>query len=617
MEELLAVLMGIVEGLTEFLPVSSTGHLIIAGDLSGFEARVGKDAAAAFEIIIQLGAILAVVAAYPRRFTGLLRFADTRGLAGLRGLGLLAITSLPAALLALVARGAIQEHLFNKTTVSIALIVGAVWILLVERFRPPTKVENVDAITWKQALAVGLFQCLSLWPGMSRSASTILGGMIAGVDRKAATEYSFFAAVPIMIAATCYEFYKSYAILEQARFEILAIGFVVSFISAWIAVKTFIHFLGRHTLAPFAWYRLVVGGVVLWMAFSETIVQIAWESWLLLGQMAPYLLLGFVVAGVLSVCISPKFVERHLGGRGYGPVLKASLLGVPLPLCSCSVIPVATSLRRHGASRAATTSFLISTPQTGVDSIAVTYALLGTVFAVYRPLAALASGLLGGLLVLLFVRRNHDAEPTRTEVPTCCECHRSDKAAGNLFVRAMRHGLVTLPRDIGWQLLLGVFVAGAITALAPPGEWHSYLGGGIMGILLAMAIGVPIYVCDTASVPLVVGLMHLGASPGAALAFLIAGPATNAAMIAAMWKFLGPRAMALYLLTIVVSAVGGGLTLDWLFDTLNVGPHLPAEHVHHAAASVGKSSAWAIAILGVIAFSYWAKTRDNQWEERE
>jgi len=265
-EYFLAALMGVVEGLTEFLPVSSTGHLIIVGHYSGFKNLMGPDATKAFEIIIQLGAILAVVAAYPRRFTGLLRFRDNRGLTGFRGIGLLTITSVPAAIVGLLFHEAIHKHLFNNKYVSIALIVGAIWIFAVERFRPQTRVDSVDAITWKEALAIGLFQCLSLWPGMSRSASTILGGMIVGVERKAATEYSFFAAVPIMIAATLYEFYKSYTLFEAAQLQILAIGFIVSFVSAWVAVKSFIHFLGRHTLEPFAWYRLIVGGVVLWMA---------------------------------------------------------------------------------------------------------------------------------------------------------------------------------------------------------------------------------------------------------------------------------------------------------------------------------------------------------------
>ena len=145
-------------------------------------------------------------------------------------------------------------------------------------------------------------------------------------------------------------------------------------------------------------------------------VRIAWESWAVLGEMAPYLLFGFLMAGILSICISPEFIERHLGGRGFGPVVKAAIFGVPLPLCSCGVIPVAASFRRHGASRAATASFLLSTPQTGVDSIAVTYALLGGAFAVYRPIVALATGLLGGLLVMLFARSIQNGASCRPSV---------------------------------------------------------------------------------------------------------------------------------------------------------------------------------------------------------
>ncbi len=266
MEAVLAALMGIVEGLTEFLPISSTGHLILVGHFSGFDALVGKDVATAFDIVIQLGAILAVVAAYPGRFVGLLHFDDNRGLTGLRGIGLLMITSIPASVAGLLFHGVIRDRLFNPITVAAALAAGAVWILLVERFRPRPRVEGVDLLTWKDALTIGLFQCLSLWPGMSRSASTILGGMMTGVERKTATEYSFFAAVPIMVAATSYEFYKNFAIFQAAQLKILAIGFVVSFIFAWLAVKFFIHFLGRHTLVPFGWYRLALAAVAMVLA---------------------------------------------------------------------------------------------------------------------------------------------------------------------------------------------------------------------------------------------------------------------------------------------------------------------------------------------------------------
>jgi len=264
MENIYAVIMGVVEGLTEFLPISSTGHLILVDHLLGFKQLVGEDFAKAFEVIIQLGAILAIVAAYPHRFLGLLNFREKKGFSGFHGISLLVITSIPAALLGFAVEKRIDQYLFNPATVAAALAVGAVWILTVEWISPRPKKEGVDSLTWKEALAVGLFQCLSLWPGMSRSASTILGGMISGVDRKTATEYSFFAAVPIMIAATLYKLIKCYHLLTPNRFTMLAIGFVVSFIFAWLAVKFFIHYLSRHTLVPFGWYRLIVAGLVVW-----------------------------------------------------------------------------------------------------------------------------------------------------------------------------------------------------------------------------------------------------------------------------------------------------------------------------------------------------------------
>jgi undecaprenyl-diphosphatase len=268
MQNLLAALMGLVEGLTEFLPISSTGHLVLAGNLSGFDAEVGKEMANAFKIVIQLGAILAIVAVYPGRFTRLLQFGDNRGLSGFRGLGLLAITSLPAAVLGLLAHHRI-EALFQDRAVVAALAVGAVWILAVENYRPRVKVEGLDSLTWKDALNVGLFQCLSLWPGMSRSACTILGGMMTGVERKTATEYSFLAAVPIMTAATLFEFYKKHALILAGNKTVFAVGFVVSFVSAWLAVKVFLRFVGNHTLTPFGWYRLAAAATALaWLRMS-------------------------------------------------------------------------------------------------------------------------------------------------------------------------------------------------------------------------------------------------------------------------------------------------------------------------------------------------------------
>ena len=333
------------------------------------------------------------------------------------------------------------------------------------------------------------------------------------------------------------------------------------------------------------------------------LAKIVSESWAVLGDMAPYLLFGFGVAGVLSVVVSPEWVQRHLGAAGLRSVVKASLWGVPLPLCSCGVIPVAASMRRHGASRAATTAFLLSTPQTGVDSIAVTYALLGPVFAIFRPISALVCGLLGGILVLLFGEScGNGAAPA--EVPQCAEeCCTGDRSR-HILVRAARYGLVTLPRDLGVALLVGVLLAGGMAALAPPNGLQVYLGGGIVSILLMMLVGIPLYVCATASVPIAAGLMYLGASPGAALAFLIAGPASNAAAFTTIWKVLGRRTALLYLLTVALSAVACGLLLDLLVPLVQSWLPRLTTGVQAAEESGWWSSVWAIVLLAVLAMSY-------------
>ncbi len=289
------------------------------------------------------------------------------------------------------------------------------------------------------------------------------------------------------------------------------------------------------------------------------------QCWLVMLEMAPYLLFGFALAGLMSIWISPAWTERHLGGRGIGPVIKATLLGVPLPLCSCSVIPVVASMRRHGASRAAATLFLLSTPQTGVDSIAVTYALLGPVFAVFRPIAAIVTGLLGGTLVLAAGNgKSAEADAPPECKDSCCSGDRSRPA----WLRAVQYGFVTLPRDLVWPLLAGVAIAGAISAGLPEDYIHEHLGAGTASILVLMAAGIPLYICATASVPIAAGLIHLGASPGAALAFLIVGAATNPAAVTTVWKLLGRRTLVVYLATVALSAFACGFALDGVYRVL-------------------------------------------------
>jgi undecaprenyl-diphosphatase len=264
MQYWLAAVMGLVEGLTEFVPISSTGHLILADQLLGFDRVIGPEIAKAFEVFIQLGAVLAVVVAYPQRFADLLRLRENRGFSGLRGLSLLVLTTIPAAVVGLALHHFIKERLFNPRMVAGSLFVGGLWILAVEALRFQPRKEGLDSVTWREALAVGLFQCFALWPGMSRSAATILGGMMTGLERRTATEYSFFAAVVVIPAAGAFDLYKVLPLLHAAHLPVFAIGTVVSFVSGWLAVKFLIQFLSRHSLVAFGWYRLPLALLVLW-----------------------------------------------------------------------------------------------------------------------------------------------------------------------------------------------------------------------------------------------------------------------------------------------------------------------------------------------------------------
>jgi uncharacterized membrane protein YraQ (UPF0718 family) len=316
--------------------------------------------------------------------------------------------------------------------------------------------------------------------------------------------------------------------------------------------------------------------------------SIAVEFWVTVAEMSPYLLFGFFVAGLLSVLVSQSFVERHLGGRGLWPLLKASVFGVPLPLCSCGVIPVSMSLHRHGASKGATVSFLLSTPQTGVDSIFVTLSLLGPVFAIFRPFAAFATGIIGGGLVDALAHRRGDEE----DLPPKCkeECCSDDVGPGR-FARGMRYGFVTLPRDIGKAMLIGLVVAALISAIVPDGYFAEKLGTGILAMVVMMILGIPVYVCATASVPVAAALIMKGLSPGAALVFLMTGPATNAASFATIWKTMGSRTALTYIATVAGCALLSGILLDYLATgvdlTVVAKPHwmLPGA-VKHAAALV-------------------------------
>jgi uncharacterized membrane protein YraQ (UPF0718 family) len=333
--------------------------------------------------------------------------------------------------------------------------------------------------------------------------------------------------------------------------------------------------------------------------FAKSIIV---DFWATVAEMSPYLLFGFFVAGALSVLLPQRLVERHLGGGGVWPLLKASLFGIPLPLCSCGVIPVSMSLHKHGASKGSTISFLLSTPQTGVDSIFVTLSLLGPVFAIFRPLAALVTGLVGGGLVNTFGQNREDTSQQPAECSDeCCSSEKTGRV-----VRGLKYGFVTLPRDIGKAMLVGLVIAAIISAVRPDDLFaEKLLGPGIFAMVVMMILGIPVYVCATASVPIAAALILKGLTPGAALVFLITGPATNAAAFTTIWKVLGRRTAIVYLLTVVVSALGAGLLLDLMFPDL--GPSVRT-HLHEMEPSVlGHISA--VVLLAVLGFAVLRGTK--------
>jgi undecaprenyl-diphosphatase len=257
------LILGIVEGLTEFLPISSTGHLILVSDLLNFNDEKGK----VFTIVIQLGAILAVCWEYRVKLRHVVTDIGSRQDANRFVLNLL-IAFLPAAILGLLFIKTIKQHLFHPVPVALAFIVGGLLILWAERRPHVVDVERVEDMDWKHALKVGLAQCLALIPGTSRSGATIIGGLLFGLSRKAATEFSFFLAIPVMFAATCYDLYKNRDILHLDDASVFAIGFVASFISALLAVRGLLRFVSQHDFSVFAWYRIGFGIIVLITAYS-------------------------------------------------------------------------------------------------------------------------------------------------------------------------------------------------------------------------------------------------------------------------------------------------------------------------------------------------------------
>lgn len=304
----------------------------------------------------------------------------------------------------------------------------------------------------------------------------------------------------------------------------------------------------------------------------------------LINEMSPYLLLGFLLAGLMHAFVPGQLYSRYLSAPNFSSVVRAALLGVPLPLCSCGVIPTAMSLRREGASRGATTSFLVATPQTGVDSIIATWSLMGLPFAIVRPIAALCTALFGGVMVNTF-DADGDGAHSVPAVPAqasaaghhhpaeggccadggcgCCGGARAASFTGRMK-EALHYAFVDMMADIGKWLVIGLVVAALITVFVPASFFSVFADNSLLSMLLVLALAVPMYLCATGSIPIAVALMIKGLTPGAGLVMLMAGPASNVASILVIRKVLGARTQMIYLASIIIGAVAFGLAIDYL-----------------------------------------------------
>ncbi len=292
-----------------------------------------------------------------------------------------------------------------------------------------------------------------------------------------------------------------------------------------------------------------------------TITQKMKEIIELINQMSPYILLGFLLAGLMHAFVPNGIYRKYLGGGSLRSVINAALLGVPLPLCSCGVIPTAMSLRREGASRGATVAFLISTPQTGVDSIIATYSLMGLPFALLRPIVAFITAIFGGFLV-----NRVEAEKMSKEEGTAA-MDNAVNAPTTLTQKisiALKYAYVDMIQDIGRWLMVGLVVAGLITVFVPDSFFSLFADNSLLSMLMVLLFSIPMYLCATGSIPIAVALMIKGLSPGTALVLLMAGPAVNAASMLVISKVMGKKTMMLYLTSIIAGAMGFGLAIDHL-----------------------------------------------------
>ena len=373
------------------------------------------------------------------------------------------------------------------------------------------------------------------------------------------------------------------------------------------------------------------------MAIFSNIAAATWEVYLVAS---PFILLGLVCAGLVHVLVPNDRIARWLGAPGLASTAKAALLGVPLPLCSCSVVPVTIELSRKGASREASLAFLVSTPETGVDSILLTYGLMGPVMAVARPVAALVTSFVAALGSMVWPERGAAAisPPPQPEIEDCCEGETTTAGEGSRTRRALHYGLVEMVDEIGpWLVVglvnhedlrarqvVGLVLTGLITALVPEETIRAIVGSGPRALVTLLLLGIPLYMCASASTPIAAALLLKGVSPGAALVFLLAGPATNASSLVLIARFFGKR----FLLLFLASVVGSTLLLGWGLDTvlewvsIDVTPALvePESEVVHGLALASAMAMALLLVASLVRGSWTAAYRDlksdlRSWRE--
>jgi len=322
-------------------------------------------------------------------------------------------------------------------------------------------------------------------------------------------------------------------------------------------------------------------------------------------SIAPYLFIGLTFAGILHIFVGTEFITKYLGKKGFWSSVKASLLGVPMPLCSCGVIPTAFQLKKSGASSGATVSFLISTPQTGIDNLVPTYAMLGPIFAIFKPIYALFSGIIGGVVTDLFPTAQDDLQQvnkTTSCTKGCCSTkgdnHTDKEKKRGKLADFFHYSYIEFLDDLAPQLVVGIILAGFISII--PSNVFSYVEGNyFLQILVVLLIGIPLYVCDTSSLPIALALFAKGLLPGAVFVFLVVGPATNVATITLIARSMGKKIITIYLSVIAITGVLGGLIINFIYKYTKFPlPPTIEEISHHEDVS------WWIIILTII-FSFF------------